>query len=216
CNQFLEGHWPTWKKVSYEYTHLAEAKYYFAFTLGLLFLWGLENSFRHFGFPTWDRALWRFHLYRWSAQFFKVLLLAGIAVHVLKFIIGRKRPYVSNDGGWVLCDPSVFLPFEWDYRFHSLPSGHSQLIFTVATFLSYSLPHRFQWIKVVLFSIALFLALTRVGTADHFLSDVLAGGFLGVFVTWWLLRKRGQQQKGRFEDGKPPNEAVPSRTVHGG
>jgi membrane-associated phospholipid phosphatase len=119
---------------------------------------------------------------------FICLLASGLTVHFFKFLIGRKRPYhVMGSSQLGLCEPFVFDPFTLEYTFHSMPSGHSQLIFTVSTFLSYYT--RSIYLKFGLFLFALVMALTRVGTQDHFLSDVLIGSGVGVVVTSLVMKK---------------------------
>ena len=85
----------------------------------------------------------------------------------------------------------------WDY--HSFVSGHSQVMFTVATMFSLAFP-KLRWFFV---SIAAFFAFTRVVIHDHFLSDIIGGAVVGVvgsmtatyWVHLWLNRNNNTQQK---------------------
>ena len=116
------------------------------------------------------------------------LLFSGVFTHVIKPIVGRQRPFVSDD-----FEPFVFSPlttfFDPTGYFHSMPSGHAQVLFTVATFLAFSMP-RF---KVGFYLLAFLLAFTRVVTRDHFFSDVLMGALVGHLTTvtliYWLYKR---------------------------
>ncbi|MBL7554614.1 MAG: phosphatase PAP2 family protein [Bdellovibrionaceae bacterium] len=113
------------------------------------------------------------------------LLFSGLCVHIFKFLVGRQRPKISPD-----FDPHVFQPFTTHWDFHSMPSGHSQVLFTVATYFAYLFP-RF---KYGIYSVAFILAFTRVMTRDHFYSDVLMGLAVGHLSTavmlYWLSRRK--------------------------
>lgn len=131
-----------------------------------LFIWGKYAK---------DHPEWRFPLQIWSAKFFLSLITSGIVVMVLKFIFGRQRPHKTSPE----FDPTVFQPFNFHWDFQSLPSGHTQVVFCVATMLSMFFP-RGTLIFVVL---ALLLGFTRVVTHAHFLSDCIMGAFFGWAVT---------------------------------
>lgn len=114
---------------------------------------------------------------QWSWFAVKVLLVAGIPVHLLKMAFGRQRPHASGD-----FNPLNFEPFNLHHHWHSFPSGHAQVLFSVATIAVLIWPrHRFYFL-----SIAFFLALTRVTIHQHFFSDILAGAVVGYLTTVWL------------------------------
>ncbi len=125
------------------------------------------------------------------------LLGSGILTHIIKPIFGRQRPFVTTN-----FEPHVFNPmttfFEPSGYFHSLPSGHAQVLFTVATFFAFSIP-RF---RVGFYLVAFLLAFTRVATRDHFFSDILIGALVGHLTTvtllFWLF-KRNQTRKNYSE-----------------
>lgn len=115
------------------------------------------------------------------------LLFSGLWTHILKFTFGRQRPKISPDFA-----PFEFYPINTHWDFHSLPSGHSQVVFTVATFLAFLFP-RF---KYGFYIVAFIMAFTRVMTRDHFFSDVLAGlavGHIATTVTLYWLYGRHQE-----------------------
>ncbi len=61
----------------------------------------------------------------------------------------------------------------------SFPSGHTYGAFATATSLTYA----YGWkAGAVMFPIATFVGLSRIADDDHWLSDVVAGAFLGFYV----------------------------------
>ncbi len=114
---------------------------------------------------------------QWSWFAVKVLILAGIPVHLIKMGIGRQRPHVSGD-----FNPLNFAPFNLHHHWHSFPSGHAQVLFSVATIALLIWPrHRYYFLGT-----AFLLALTRVTIHQHFFSDLLAGAVVGYLTTVWL------------------------------
>lgn len=121
-----------------------------------------------------------FDRYRRRAKYFLTCMLgSGLALHVIKFFIGRARPHVYPDH-----NPFVFKPFSLDSHFQGMPSGHSQTLFTIACFVSFLFPKSTPWI----FLLALYLSSTRAITLAHFVSDVWAGAFLAVLTSAIILR----------------------------
>lgn len=114
----------------------------------------------------------------WAQNFFICLLTSGIAVHLVKFAVGRQRPHRSDT-----FESGVFFPFSLHWHYNSFPSGHSQVAFTVATMFVYLYPKH----KNLVFFLAGVLAFTRVVTHDHFLSDVIGGFLVGHLVSLWTL-----------------------------
>lgn len=113
----------------------------------------------------------------WSCFLLKALLLVAIPLHILKFCIGRLRPHMSENFNNLNFDP-----FTLQHHWQSFPSGHSQVLFTVATTAALIWP---KYRNLFLF-LALFLAFTRVTIQQHFLSDVIAGALVGYLGTIWL------------------------------
>lgn len=110
-------------------------------------------------------------------------LTAGAAIlHLLKFLIGRQRPHLSEN-----YDPLIFQPFSTNHHFNSMPSGHSQVLFAVAFNLALYFPKYRRSIYITAF----LFAFTRVIVTQHFFSDVLAGcltGYLGAALAHLLLQ----------------------------
>jgi undecaprenyl-diphosphatase len=92
----------------------------------------------------------------------------GILVFkALKKLSQRPRPCQFEPHCW----SKVLPPDQF-----SFPSGHAMTAFSVALVVSYFYPS----LEGVLFFLALSIALSRIVLGMHFLSDVLAGMFLGV------------------------------------
>jgi len=107
---------------------------------------------------------------------FSTVGLSGIAVNVLKVILGRARPLMMFREGVYGFEPLSHVAFLWN----SMPSGHSTTAFAVA----FSLAHLYPKGNILWLFYACLLALSRVMVNAHYLSDVCAGAALG-----WLTVK---------------------------
>lgn len=105
------------------------------------------------------------------------LSLMGASIHLLKFSFGRQRPYVAQP-----FDAFYFDPFSFHWHWHSLPSGHSQVVFVVATLIAIRWPRT----RILALLGATLIAFTRVPTHQHFLSDTIIGGTIGYLGTLWI------------------------------
>ena len=137
-----------------------------------LFVWRKINK---------NSYLWREPLLHWSAQFFLALCASGVVVFVLKALVGRERPHKSGPDyiQW------NFEPLNLHWHYQSFPSGHSQVLFTVATMLTALFPRG----AVIFFVLAGGIAFTRVITHSHYLSDCIWGSYLGWLITSFTLLK---------------------------
>lgn len=105
---------------------------------------------------------------------FTTTAVAGIITNILKVIFGRARPkyyYMQEQFGlfW----------FETESNLRSIPSGHTTT--AIGVWLAFALLFpRFRWPLIV---IGLMLASTRVILTHHYVSDVIAGGFIGAMTT---------------------------------
>jgi membrane-associated phospholipid phosphatase len=130
------------------------------------------------------RRFWR--ELAWKPGFVVLTMaLAGILQNLLKVGIGRIRPRLLFEQGLY-----GFIPFNHHWATNSFPSGHSQAIWSAMGALCLLAPrHRALWVTV-----ALLVAISRIALTVHFLSDVVAGSWLGLAVTLILadrLRRRG-------------------------
>ncbi|HTI96014.1 MAG TPA: phosphatase PAP2 family protein [Rudaea sp.] len=98
--------------------------------------------------------------------------LATIAsAWALKDVFGRLRPYeLFGHGDW---------SHAWFAGGNSFPSGHNAFFWGLFMPLMYLFP---RW-RVPLLLVPLFIALARIDTSFHFLSDVLASIALAALVT---------------------------------
>ena len=101
------------------------------------------------------------------------LIIAGIATHVLKIFFGRWRPDTM-----IYTGVSGFSWFNLAHDAKSFPSGHSQLIWTVAVCLLLIYP------RLIIFYLAtaILVSFSRVMLNQHFVSDVVLGAYLGSIV----------------------------------
>jgi undecaprenyl-diphosphatase len=104
------------------------------------------------------------------------VILAGILVQAVKHLVGRPRPRLVEKGIETFAGPTLASGFD------SFPSGHSITAFSMAVILSGAYP---RW-RVLFYSLAALIALSRVYLGAHFPSDVFAGAVLGVAVGMFL------------------------------
>lgn len=109
-------------------------------------------------------------LTRTAVQTASAILVATIVVQPVKYVVGRARPYQDEDlsgddfnsfSGWV-----------------SFPSGHTATAFALATSLGDASGNIFA--QIGLYTLATGTAYGRIGSSNHWLSDVLAGAGIGI------------------------------------
>jgi membrane-associated phospholipid phosphatase len=124
--------------------------------------------------------VWRRHRPRramaGAAQVVVSAVIAGLSCSVLKWAVGRTRPFKGVDAfalrplrgglhGLIACPPN-----------ESFPSGHAALAFATATAVA-TLAPRARWAALAL---AIFVACFRVLSGAHYPSDVVAGAAVGL------------------------------------
>jgi membrane-associated phospholipid phosphatase len=123
------------------------------------------------------------------SRFQSVMLLSGLSLAVavvvkdqLKFAFGRTWPEP-----WLRYNPSLigngaygFHPFHGGIGYTSFPSGHMTTTCTVLTVLWICYPAY----RLVYAAGMAAVGIGLVGANFHFLSDVIAGGFLGISAGW--------------------------------
>jgi membrane-associated phospholipid phosphatase len=130
------------------------------------------------------RSLWLNFGTRLQFLFLAVLtpVLAG---EVLKFCIGRGRPFVGGKA-----DAFNFVPFSGGGAYASLPSGHA----ITAAALAFAVVALWPRTRVVMAVYAALILMTRLVLLAHHPSDVVAGALLGVvgvmLVRYWFAARR--------------------------
>lgn len=106
-------------------------------------------------------------------EIFESYLLANNLTGLLKYSLGRSRPY--EDHG-----PYEFRMFDRAKRFCALPSGHSTLAFSMSTILA-SYAEDTQ-LKILIYIPAFITAFSRIHENYHWASDVFLGAAIGYFA----------------------------------
>ncbi|MDO9564066.1 MAG: phosphatase PAP2 family protein [Bradyrhizobium sp.] len=130
------------------------------------------------------RSLWLGLGTRLQFIFFAVLAPALVG-DVLKWIVGRGRPFVGGEG-----NVFNFRHFGGTEAFASFPSGHANTAFALAFAVSALWPQARPWMLVY----AVAIALSRLVLLAHHASDVVAGALVGVIgamaVRYWFAARR--------------------------
>lgn len=118
-----------------------------------------------------------------AACVFLCVILAGITVRIGKICFGRVRPIVAERKEM----PDTFYGPTLNPKHHSYPSGHTAAAFAAAAPLQLAHP----LIGLPASAYATTIGLSRSINNQHYLSDLLGGFFLGIFIslpTGWLLQ----------------------------
>jgi undecaprenyl-diphosphatase len=114
---------------------------------------------------------------------------AGLIANLTKNILGRARPKLFETAG-----PIDFNFFAFDPDYASLPSGHATNIFAAATVIGMLWPRG----RVFLYTLAAWIAASRVLIAEHYVTDVVLGAILGTAFPY-LVRDRFAARRWLFE-----------------
>jgi len=108
---------------------------------------------------------------------FATVAVSGLSADLVKYLAGRARPRLYFNEQLY-----GFNFFRWEHAWTSFPSGHSATAFSVAILLALIYP---RWRFAALFG-ALLIAFSRLVLAQHYISDVIAGSFLGIVSSMLL------------------------------
>ena len=142
---------------------------------------GAIHTFSQIGKSTWyivgsiiAYIIWRdrdHSIAKASLFILSTTIVSGIAVNIIKVLFGRARPalYIEDH-------IYGFSWFNMDVVYRSFPSGHSTTAMAIAMGFALLLPKYRIWF----ISLGVAIALSRVVLTEHYLSDVIVGGFLGL------------------------------------
>jgi undecaprenyl-diphosphatase len=109
-------------------------------------------------------------------------IASGVLSFIFKMITLRPRPFK------LLSEPSIVAT-----SLSSFPSGHAMTLFSILPILEREFPRQ----KILFWTIAILVALSRLYLKVHYLSDVVAGAFIGYVSGLALLyfsQKHGWKQ----------------------
>lgn len=145
--------------------------------------------------PWFVLGAWLFWLGKEKKSFtvMSLLLLGSFFSGLIKSIIARPRPE-----GIIVFDNVVGSSF---------PSGHSTIagVAAVYAFLSREIKKNFKYLILLL---ALLTAISRMYLGVHYLSDVIAGLFLGSIIAWGVYKFESKINKTQFHISKIKEEFI--------
>ncbi len=147
-------------------THYAKAGHWLAAAILALIV---GAALRHFDLLARDVSL----LVNYSLAFIASLTVGSAILHVIKLVLGRRRPRDDMEMGLY-----GFMPLAFNPDYNSFPSGHALTICCVAVIFTCVWP---MWWPAW-FAIAAILAVTRALLTAHFVSDVLIGAGIGLIA----------------------------------
>jgi membrane-associated phospholipid phosphatase len=153
-------------------THYAKAGHWLAAAILALIV---AAGMRHFGVLPEESTL----LVNYSLAFIASLTMGSAVLHVIKLVLGRRRPRDDMEMGLY-----GFMPLAFNPDYNSFPSGHALTICCVAVIFTCVWPDSWPaW-----FAVAGLLAVTRALLTAHFLSDVLIGAGIGLIAAREVLQ----------------------------
>jgi undecaprenyl-diphosphatase len=115
---------------------------------------------------------------------FAAIAVPSLFVTIIKRLIGRARPFVGAES-----DPFLYWPLVWRADYASMPSGHATTALAAAIAVGLLWPR----LRSLMLIYALVIAVSRVVLDAHYLSDVIAGAFVGsvgaLIVRDWFARR---------------------------
>lgn len=116
---------------------------------------------------------------------FWAVAVSSLVTEVLKYCIGRGRPFVGGEA-----NAFHFSHFAGNPAYFSFPSGHATTAFALAFAVSVVWPQA----RHAMAAYALIIAATRLVLLAHHPSDVVAGALVGIigamFVRYWFAARR--------------------------
>ena len=113
------------------------------------------------------------------------VLLTRVAVDELKFVFGRPWPetWIDRNPSWIGTRTFGLFPFHGGRGFQSFPSGHAADIAAPAAVFARLLPRAWPLAAAAIVAVGAGLVVSDY----HFVSDVLAGAYVGVVVGYGVM-----------------------------
>ncbi|OQA04767.1 MAG: Undecaprenyl-diphosphatase BcrC [bacterium ADurb.Bin400] len=128
---------------------------------------------------------------------FSAMAIGGLIDLIIFVFWRRPRPFVTH--GDVIVPPPMLDELSAD-RMSSFPSSHTYIVFAIAVSV-YLYGHK--RLGSVLFILAIFTALGRIGTGLHYPSDTIGGALLGILSGIIAYRIVHQAEKNwRYDEGE--------------
>ena len=126
------------------------------------------------------------HREAWSM--FEAATLSTVNTYALKYIIRREGPYQTSD------------PNEWfKSGGKSFPSEHATASFAIGTVLAEAGSDDYRWLRRVLgYGLGIGTSYLRLKHNQHWLSDTVAGGSIGIASAQFTLNHEYRNQESRF------------------
>ena len=105
-----------------------------------------------------------------GVELFLALSISQVIVHSLKILLSRERPYNILE---------QLNTFGIDLKDYSFPSGHTAASFSLATTIALNIPK----ISIIVYFLAIIVAISRIYLGVHYPTDVAAGIIIGLFFS---------------------------------
>ena len=142
---------------------------------------------------------------RWE----KTLLVAALSLIIadqfrqsLSWLFGRYWPetWIDNNPSLIGTGAYGFHPFHSGSAYGSFPSGHTARTVAVASVYWIAYP-RWRWLCAVASGLVI---IGLLGMNYHFVSDIIAGGFVGAIVSTWFVASCGLTMEPSAAPSKNP------------
>jgi undecaprenyl-diphosphatase len=133
--------------------------------------------------------VWEAHKRKWILPLWITFGISTIISFTLKITIQRLRPFQL---GLISLLPQLQEASHLVWNF-SFPSSHAMLAFCAIPILSEKYPK----LKKIWIAIAVIIALSRVYFGLHFVSDVIAGAFMGYLIGFIIVKLEKEHKFGK-------------------
>ena len=116
---------------------------------------------------------------KWALPLGLGIISSYMITYILKFIIARPRPL------------GISMNFLFHLPDYSFPSAHAAVAFAALPVLNKTYP-KLKWLWILS---VLFIAFSRIYIQAHYLSDVVAGAFIGYFISIFITKLKHKKWK---------------------